>query len=209
MDICHAQTLLLNHAIRHEGDRMIDLYTAKQIIRQKETADALRDYQYIMNAFRSMDISRNSYFREVFCRHYEMKKLYSEDFRDHYFEIMEQMKEKRKVSFKDCFERVMGIGNRRELSFSSRILHTLDPQYPIWDRVIVEGHFQMKKPMGGKDPVGNYSRRYGEYTDLFNKYMKSEEGSILIRLFDEQFPGSKISDVRKLELILRQDRQNN
>ena len=198
----------MSRSPRPEGDMMIDLYTAKQILRERETAREVEDYRYIMDTFRWTDVSRNAYFREVFCRHYEVKGLYMEDFRDRYFEIMEQMKGKRNVSFKECFKGVMGIGNRKELAFSSRLLHTLDPRYPTWDRVVAEGHFRMKKPTAGKNPVGNYSKRYGEYVDRFHEYMRSEEGILLIRLFDGQFPGTKISDVRKLELIIRKDRQD-
>ena len=169
---------------------MVDLYTANLIIKQRETAEALLDYRIIMDALHEMDISQNTYIREVFCRHYGMKNLYSEEFRDEYFEIMEKMKRKRKITFRICFEKVMGIRGRKELSFSSKLLHTLNPQYPIWDSTVAENHFHMKKPVAGENPAENYTTRYEAYGDTYLTFMRSEEGITLIKLFDEQFPGS-------------------
>ena len=188
---------------------MIDRYTAKQIVEQREIAEGLQKYQIIMDKLRRTDVSHNKYFQEVFCKLYEMKMYYSVgDFADKYFEAMEQMKRKKHISFKDCFEKLTTIGNRKELTFSSRLLHTLDPQYPIWDKIVAEDHFRMKRPIAGKAPAENYTKRYGEYVDRYYDYMKSEEGIYLIRLFDERFPKEKISDVKKLDFILRLDKQN-
>ena len=85
---------------------MIDLYTAKQIVEQREIAEGLQKYQIIMDKLRRTDVSQNKYFQEVFCKLYEMKMYYSVgDFADKYFEAMEQMKRKKHISFKECFEK--------------------------------------------------------------------------------------------------------
>ena len=57
-------------------------------------------------------------------------------------------------------------------------------------------------------PAENYTKRYGEYVDQYYEYMRSEEGIYLIKLFDERFPKEKISNVKKLDFILRLDKQN-
>lgn len=61
------------------------------------------------------------------------------------------------------------------MSFSSKLLHTVDPRYPIWDSVVTKDHFTCK----------NRERlcveRYGLYQNRFYEYMSSEEGIELIQ----------------------------
>jgi hypothetical protein len=49
--------------------------------------------------------------------------------------------------------------------------------------------------------------RYAEYEDKFYDYMATEEGCMIIRTFDERFPNNGISDVKKIDFILWQDKE--
>lgn len=186
---------------------MVDSQEAKKIVEKPTTSEGLKKYKYIMEALHKTDVSTKDNFKAVFCDFYQLRKFYSEKFRTQYFYILEEMKELEEISFRDAFERLRGIEGSCEMSFASKLVHTVDPKYPIWDKIVTQDHFGMKKPYAGKDPVGKYCKRYEEYMSKFYEYMKSEEGVELIRIFDEKFPDSGITDVKKLDFIIWQDRK--
>lgn len=187
---------------------MIDLCKAEAIAKSMALNDAVKKYKSIMEVARKIDVSTDQYFKKDFCNFYQLKRFYSERFRSEYLGIMQELKNDRDLSFKKTFERVRQIENTCEMSFSSKMLHTLDPSYPIWDSIVTEKHFGMKKPNTKKNIVEKFSERYEEYVDMFYKYMKTEEGKSLISVFDKSFPNSGITDVKKIDFILWQDRGN-
>ena len=48
--------------------------------------------------------------------------------------------------------------------------------------------------------------RYDLYQDRFYDFMSSDEGAELIRIFDHQYPNNGISNVKKIDFIMWQDR---
>lgn len=54
-----------------------------------------------------------------------------------------------------------------EVSFSSKLVHTLDPEQPIWDRNVTDRHFGYKIPTyGTKDREKNEAFPKTGFTDL-------------------------------------------
>ena len=189
------------------GLRIISISDAKAIVEKPETAEGLKKYKYIMDTLNKTDVSTNEEFQAVFCDFYQLRKFYSERFRTRFFCVLEEMKSWSDVSFRDAFEKLREIEGSNEMSFTSKLAHTVDPSFPIWDKIVTQDHFGMKKPYAGKNPVGKYCKRYDEYRSRFYQYLKSEEGAALIRVFDERFPEAGIEDVKKVDFILWQDRK--
>ena len=130
----------------------------------------------------------------------------SDEFAEHYFRLMEQMKNSQEVNFRMVLGQVRLIQNTYEVSFSSKQLHTLNPRCLIWDSVVTGRHFGIKVPTSRENREEACSKRYEEYEEKFLKFLSSEEGQLIIRLFDGKFPDSGISDVKKIDFILWQDR---
>ena len=93
------------------------------------------------------------------------------------------------------------------MSFSSKLLHTIKPEYPIWDSVVTKEHFGIRPPYAScKNREQLCIERYDLYQDRFYDFMSSDEGAELIRIFDHQYPNNGISNVKKIDFIMWQDR---
>ena len=111
------------------------------------------------------------------------------------------------MTFEMAMERIKHIQGTYEMSFASKLLHTIDPLHPIWDSVVTGRHFEMKAPYASsKNRETTCCKRYAEYEDKFYDYMSTDEGCMIIHMFDERFPDNRISDVKKIDFVLWQDR---
>lgn len=179
-----------------------------QILSRKELREGLEKYRYIMTALHEVDVRTDAEFQKTFRDFYQMRRFYSDDFAKHYFVLMQQLKDTGpNMSFDMALERVKHIQGTYEMSFSSKLAHTINPLLPIWDSVVTKGHFGIRAPYAGaKDKEKACCRKYAEFEDAFYDYMATDDGIQIIHAFDEAFPDSGISDVKKIDFVLWQDR---
>ena len=186
---------------------MLDEQRVNEILAKPAVKQGLDKYQYLMDRLRKTNVATDKEFQAVFREFYQMRRFYSDDFARRYFQFMEDLKNAHRITFAMAMERIKHIQGTYEISFSSKMVHTIDPRHPIWDSVVAGGHFKMRAPaLSSKNREQECCDRYNEYAHKFNAYMASQEGQNLIRLFDEAFPGSVISDVKKIDFILWQDK---
>lgn len=187
-------------------DSYISAEKAKTILQKQTLRQGVTKYIFLMDAVWKTDVSSDRSFQSTYRDFYQMRRFYSDDFASRYFSLMEHLKESKVISFKMVFERVKHIQNTYEISFSSKLTHTLDPAFPVWDQVVTVKHFGIHAPAGAMDREKRIIDRYQFYCDQYAAYMHSDEGQTLIHLFDHEFPGNQISDVKKIDFILWQDR---
>lgn len=188
------------------GGDVVTKEKVEQILTAPALKAGLEKYQYIMERFRKVDVSEDTEFQGVYRDFYQMRRFYSDEFARKYFRLMEQLKEMDAVTFKMVFERVKHIQCTYEISFSSKMAHTFNPQMPIWDKIVATDHFGFRSPTGSNDREQKMVGRFEEYSGKFRGYMKSREGQMVIGMFDKIFPDSGISDVKKIDFILWLDR---
>ena len=177
-----------------------------QILEKPTLAQGLEKYKYIMNAVHTTNVSADMEFQNCYRDFYQLRRFYSDEFAKKYFNLMESFKVMPEVSFQMVFEQVKNIQGTDEISFSSKLAHTLNPDIPVWDSVVTNKHFGIKAPAGKKDREQKILKRYQLYCEKYFEYLKSEEGQMLVAMFDETFPDTGISDVKKIDFILWQDR---
>jgi hypothetical protein len=187
---------------------MIDVDTVERILNKPIMEEGIEKYKYIMSHIHEINVTSDLEFQNVFRGFYQMKRFYSDHFARHYFILMEQLKDAgENMTFKMAIERIKHIQGTYEMSFSSKLLHTIYPLHPIWDSVVTNHHFGVRAPYAScKNRELACCKRYAEYEDKFYDYMATEEGSTIIHMFDERFPDSGISDVKKIDFVLWQDR---
>lgn len=186
---------------------MIEESRVKEILFFPAVAEGLKKYQFIMKRVQKTDVSSDVEFQTVYRNFYQMRRFYSDAFAKRYFDLMEQMKNWNSVSFRAIFKRVKLFQYTYELSFSSKLLHTLRPEWPIWDKIVGVDHFHYRAPSSKRSDVDVvFTERYEQYADTFGKYLASSEGHMLIKNFDERFPENGISDMKKAVFVLWQDR---
>lgn len=188
---------------------MVDKDTVCVILEKPILEDGLKKYLHIMSRVHDTDVSKDIDFQMDFRDFYQMRRFYSENFAQHYFNLLQQLKDSAEnMTFEMALERIKHIQGTYEMSFSSKMLHTINPLHPIWDSVVTKQHFGIKAPYAScKNRETACCMKYKDYEDTFYDYMATDEGCMIIHMFDERFPNSGISDAKKIDFVLWQDRR--
>ena len=183
---------------------MIGTNKIEEILAKVELRQGIEKYKYIMNRFREVDVSKDASFRKTFENFYVLSR-YPMPFREDYFAFMERNKSQT-LEFAEVLSYFKAHGSL-EASFSSKLIHTINPSMPIWDKIVTTDHFGYKLPYPkAKEREQRIVNLYEAYCESFMAYMESEEGKSIIRMFDEKFPDSGLTDVKKVDFVLWQDR---
>lgn len=165
----------------------------------------IRQYLDIMAMFPTVDVSTNETFQRRFNHFYRIRQR-SENWYAQYYSFMESGK-RNPPRFEDALDHLHAILGRYEPSFSSKLAATISPDEPIWDRFIIQN-------IGQKPPVYSSSRKIERAKVVFQEIRKwylerlaSPEGSLMIRVFNEQVDQhNHITDIKKIDFVLWQTR---
>lgn len=183
-----------------KSNQIFDLGRLPAILAKPKMRIGIERYQFIMEKVRQIDVSSDEGFQKTYENFYTLGR-YPKEFRRNYFAYMERGKGA-KPSFEETLSYFLKYGTL-EVSFSSKLVHTLDPEQPIWDRNVTDKHFGYKIPAyGTKDRDKKILDRYGRYKTDFLKYMVSDDGKAVIRAFDEAFPKTGFTDLKKVDFVL-------
>lgn len=158
--------------------QIFDLARLPAILAKPKMCIGIERYQFIMEKVRQVDVSSDEGFQKTYENFYTLGR-YPKEFRRDYFAYMGRGKEA-KTSFEDTLLYFLKYGTL-EVSFSSKLVHTLDPEQPIWDRNVTDKHFGYKIPAyGTKDREKKILDRYERYKREFLKYMASDDGKAVL-----------------------------
>lgn len=186
---------------------MIDLEKAALIVCRNEISKGIDRYKYFRERLLETDVSKDKFYQKEFRSFYQMRRFYNDYFAEGFFSLLETAKRKKEIDFQYVFSNMKEIRGTCEISFSSKLLHTIDPSYPIWDSIVTRNHFGITPPYSScKNRTSACITKYNEFKEKFYKYLHSDEGLALINIFDQQYPESGINNVKKIDFILWQDR---
>ncbi|EOS24837.1 hypothetical protein C804_04937 [Lachnospiraceae bacterium A4] len=184
-------------------DEIFDLKRLPAILAKPRMLTGIERYRSIMEKLWRVDVSLDERFQKTYENFYTLGR-YSKEFRRDYFAYMERCKET-VPSFEEALSYFLKYGTL-EVSFSSKLVHTLDPEQPIWDKNVTDRHFGYKIPAyGTKDREKKILDRYKRYKRDFLNYVASDDGKAVIRAFDEAFPKTGFTDLKKVDFVLWQD----
>ena len=123
-------------------------------------------YNYIMQNIQKTDVYANQEFRKKYCAYYGLNRNTSKDFQDEYFKYMQENKSCKTLDYgrvlRDLYEKT----NRVDYSFSSKLLHTINPDMPILDKHLMRMlGFQLKS-------IGDNSSRLDYYKKVYDIVLK-------------------------------------
>ena len=184
---------------------MIDIAKVEDILKRPKLKDGYEKYISIMSKIKETNIALDLQLQKEYKLFYRVARR-SITFCNEYFAILEELKNS-EIDFPTIFKRVKNIKGSCEISFSSKLVHTINPNFPIWDSIVTKGHFRISAPyyqIKNKEQI--CCERYEQYYSEFKNYMNTQEGKILINKFDEAFPDNNITNIKKIDFILWQDR---
>lgn len=90
-----------------------------------------------------------------------------------------------------------------EASFSSKMLATIDPSKPIWDRYVLKNLGLQLRGKDAESKLENAIDLYSKIEEWYNSYLNSSEGKENIRVFDLMLPDyAAISNIKKIDCLL-------
>lgn len=186
------------------------VYIAKDkildILEKDQLRKGIEKYTFLQNNLYRVNVANNEEYKNNYKIFYRIARKGS-SFCEQYFSIMENLKNIKNIDIKTIFDHVYTIKNTNEISFSSKMLHSINPNFPIWDSIVTKGHFKINvsyyKYKANKNLL---CEKYLEYTSQFEEYKLSDNGKMLIDLFNKRYPNINISDTKKIDFILWQAR---
>lgn len=183
---------------------MLNIQTVEQILADsKKLPIGMKKYKRIMDSLYWTDVSIDKDFQRAFNDFFVMRSRKSEYY-DRFYSFLEQKKDKG-VTFEETLNYLKESEGALELSFSSKLIHVINPNRPIWDKIVAENHFKMKLPgYSGvtSDRQKEIIRLYHEYCSRFYEFLDSADGQTILRLFNEKYPHTGFTDAKKVDFIM-------
>lgn len=187
----------------YESYRALDI-DVKDLFSSPSKKRTIEKYAAITEMFWKIDATQSREFQKNFNGFYRVRR--NQAWQEVYYAIMERGK-----SCPLPFERVLReIYNKTgmvEASFASKLLHTLNPDMPIWDQFVLK-HLNIKVPVcKGEKKIKTVARLYGEIVAWYQSALNMVIGKIKIEEFDKTFPEyAWISSTKKIDFLLWQTR---
>lgn len=164
------------------------------------TSLGLDKYQYIMDNVREVDVSIDVNFQRIFNGFYIVRR--NADWRKVYYDYFESVKGS-KPTFVDIITYLYEQTGHIEPSFSSKMLATLIPEKPIWDRYVVQNLDISLEGNTREEKLANAISLYSEIEKWYAEFLVSDKGKECIEKFDAMLPEYKwISGVKKVDTVL-------
>ncbi len=166
----------------------------------------LSKYQQIMCLVKRTNVLTDKEFQRLFNGFYRIRQRPKE-----FYEALYGYLEKNKneiITFEQALLFFYKKLQRLEPSFSSKIVATIRPDYPVWDSEVLT-RLGLKTPgynLDKKTRLGKMVETYEIIVNWYSDFLNTEQASMMIKAFDEGIGISDITDIKKIDLILWQTR---
>lgn len=162
----------------------------------------LTKYNWIMRRVHEVDVSADANFQKSYNGFYRMRQRPA-DFYKTYYAFLEQNKDNPSLTFEEILTYLYEETGSIHASFSSKLLATVNPDMPIWDKFVLQN-------LGLRTPYYYAKDRMQKTIQLYQRiceWYQSEQAREKLQLFNALFPNEEISDVKKIDFILWATRQ--
>lgn len=171
------------------------------------TDSHLSRYDYLQRCLISTNVAVDSKYRATFNGYYRMRSR-SKDWYDDFFALLESKKHSRTITFEEIIREVHRTKRRVEPSFCSKLLATIRPDKPVYDKHVCENlQLDIPKQKPVDERVRGFIRLYARLEKQIVGLIDHQRFQALREAFDATFPAYEhFSDVKKLDFLLWQYR---
>jgi hypothetical protein len=162
-------------------------------------------YLQLMQLLHSVDVSRDAQFQTLYKGFYRVQRK-PPDWYGVYFSLMQQCKGSQ-PEFSFILNHLRGhIGNNAyEPSFSSKLVATLNPWKPIWDKYVLRNTGHTPPSYTSRAKHSDAVAAYASIVRWYEQFMRSKEARRYVSIFNEQIVDYyRITDIKKVDFILWQ-----
>ncbi len=157
-------------------------------------------YKQIMETFRKTNVSSDLDFQRAFNAFYRVRR--NAEWRKTYYDLFETSKNGT-PSFESIIRTMYEATGNIEASFSSKMLATINPEMPIWDRYVVQNLCLEMRGKTKEDQLKCAVDLYNKMISWYEGFLQTKNGRDCIAEFDRILPGYVwMSDVKKIDFYL-------
>jgi hypothetical protein len=165
----------------------------------------ISQYLEIMELLPKSNVAENAEFQRKYNAFYRVRQRPAEWYRT-YFSFMQEWKD-RKPSFDFMLDYLHNSLGRYEPSFSSKMVATLNPEEPIWDKFVLENTNTTPPSYSDPNKIEKAKAAYNAIQSWYRHFLNSAEGKFLVGCFDEAVDDhAKITNIKKADFVLWQTR---
>lgn len=160
----------------------------------------LDKYQYIMNEVKKINICMDADFQRTFNGFYIVRR--NEAWRKVYYEYFENIKGGT-PTFASIITHLYECTGNVEPSFSSKMLATILPEKPIWDRYVIQNLDMELIGVTKQERLENAIVLYADIEKWYADFLQTDKAKECIEVFDIVLPDYKwLSNIKKIDSIL-------
>ena len=166
---------------------------------KKKISDGITKYLEIQDLYKKCKNLNNLKapdcidFQKKFNGFYKVRR--NKNWRKEFYDLFEQNKNNKNISFDDIYDELLKKTGKREKSFVSKLVHTINNDSPIIDQNVLRG-----LGIKGNNPIAIFNNLETEYKRTLLPDAKAQN---FFNDFDTAFPKAKlISDVKKIDFYL-------
>ena len=160
-------------------------------------AAGIKKYKWIMARIHEADVSSDAVFQKSFNGFYRMRQRPA-TFYQCFYSYLEKNKNNPNLTFDEVVTYLHQETGSIHASFSSKLLATVNPKMPIWDKFVLQNLGLRAPYYYEKDKLQKTIQLYHQICNWY----QSEEAKEKLQIFNETFPNAEISDVKKIDFIL-------
>jgi len=185
-----------------------EIFKKQDIILSKIERESIDVYLYLKKEFEKGDVKNNLVFQFVFRSFYRLDNAgLSNKLKENFFELLVN----KESDLEKILEELYKIPNRKDqntiqISFATKLLHTLDNDKPIIDAEVSQVFPKIKAKTGGskEEKIKFCLKIYEELKNIFLNLLQDEEIRKIISKFRFKFNVNRenISDIKVLDFII-------
>lgn len=176
-------------------------FKVEQVFQERLAASmGLDKYRFIIENVNKTDVSIDENFQRIFNGFYLVRR--NEEWRKIFYDYFEKIK-RDTPTFESIVTYLYERTGNLEPSFSSKMLATILPEKPIWDRYVVQNLGIKLEGKTKQEKLQNAIRLYDEMEQWYEDFLTTEKGKECVETFDKIFPEySWLSAVKKVDCVL-------
>jgi hypothetical protein len=141
-------------------------------------------------------------FRRKFNAYFRVRR--NPSWQKSFYGLFDTLWSSKNVSFESIIRKLYEKTGQVEPSFSSKMLHILNPEMPIWDQYVLKNlGFKTSLKGSPEEKIKEAITIYDSITKFYFDYLHSKDGKAFVKRFNLQLPKySHFSDIKKLDAIL-------
>ena len=161
----------------------------------------LDKYRFLLEQVHKVDVSSDEVFQRTFNGFYMVHR--NKEWRYAFYNLFERVKMSNDVSFACVLDEMYRLTGNVEASFSSKMLATLKPEMPIWDKYVVQ-NLGLKLPLDSdSNRIKKTEELYKEIVAWYGDFLQTDNARQCIGEFDKVLPDySWLTDVKKIDFYL-------